>query len=141
MNAVVVSRLLKDRNEMAIHANLSEETALEDGGLVCPYVKCGRAVSEPVRLTNLSRGSKVETYYACPYCFSKLNIDEVSENYDFGVKKGKTVRKDADVKPDKPFKASECTHHMGYLKNRPPNATIPDECLTCSKILQCMVQL
>jgi hypothetical protein len=33
---------------------------------------------------------------------------------------------------------SECPHHFGYLANRPENASVPQECLTCPKILECM---
>jgi len=32
-----------------------------------------------------------------------------------------------------------CRHHMGYLKTRSKDEAVPDTCLTCSKILQCMV--
>ena len=32
-----------------------------------------------------------------------------------------------------------CPHSVGYLKTRSKDETIPDSCLTCPKILQCMV--
>jgi len=32
-----------------------------------------------------------------------------------------------------------CPHHVGYLKTRSKDQAVPDACLTCSKILQCMV--
>ena len=31
-----------------------------------------------------------------------------------------------------------CAHHLGYLKRRPKNTPIPEECLTCSKMIECM---
>jgi len=33
--------------------------------------------------------------------------------------------------------SSKCPHHFGYLANRPKNASIPEECLTCQKMLEC----
>jgi hypothetical protein len=33
----------------------------------------------------------------------------------------------------------ECPHHVGYLKKRSKDESVPDSCLTCPKILQCMV--
>jgi hypothetical protein len=31
-----------------------------------------------------------------------------------------------------------CLHFFGYLKNMPKNTLIPDECLRCSKIVECL---
>lgn len=32
----------------------------------------------------------------------------------------------------------KCGHFLGYLKKRPKNTPIPDECLTCSKMIECL---
>ncbi|MCW4001644.1 MAG: hypothetical protein NWE97_00430 [Candidatus Bathyarchaeota archaeon] len=32
-----------------------------------------------------------------------------------------------------------CPYHYGYLKTHPKNKPIPNECLTCSKIMECLV--
>ena len=34
-----------------------------------------------------------------------------------------------------------CSRHFGYLANRPKDAPIPQECLVCSKIVNCMLKL
>jgi hypothetical protein len=34
---------------------------------------------------------------------------------------------------------TSCSHHVGYLKKRSKDEAVPDSCLTCPKILQCMV--
>jgi len=52
---------------------------------------------------------------------------------DKGVKTG--AHKDAE----KESSTASCPHHVGYLKTRSKNETVPDNCLTCPKILQCMV--
>ncbi len=31
-----------------------------------------------------------------------------------------------------------CSHHFGYLKEHPRNTPIPNECLTCAKITECL---
>jgi len=31
-----------------------------------------------------------------------------------------------------------CPHHFGYLVEHPKNTPIPDECLTCIKMLECL---
>lgn len=36
-------------------------------------------------------------------------------------------------------KPSGCPHHFGYLKEHPKNTPIPNECLTCTKIMECLV--
>ena len=36
---------------------------------------------------------------------------------------------------------SGCPHRFGYLANRPKDAPIPQECLTCQKIVDCMLRL
>ncbi len=33
---------------------------------------------------------------------------------------------------------SGCLHFFGYLRNMPKNTLIPDDCLGCSKIVECM---
>ena len=51
--------------------------------------------------------------------------------------------------PAKPTEPSEpkgeappgCPHYLGYLSKRPKNASIPDECLTCRKMVKCMLEL
>jgi len=33
---------------------------------------------------------------------------------------------------------SKCPHHFGYLADHPKSAPIPEECLTCQKMLECI---
>jgi len=37
-------------------------------------------------------------------------------------------------------KTSGCPHHFGYLSEHPKNTPIPNECLTCTKIMECLVR-
>ena len=38
---------------------------------------------------------------------------------------------------EKEEKTSECLHHFGYLTSCDKDAPIPEECLTCRKMLEC----
>jgi len=33
---------------------------------------------------------------------------------------------------------ASCAHFLGYLKTRPKDSPIPDECLTCAALMKCM---
>jgi len=40
-----------------------------------------------------------------------------------------------------PAKGSpECAHHFGYLRTLPKNTPIPDECLGCTRIMECFIR-
>ena len=123
---------------------------LGEGLRVCGYERCGKSFAAPVRLTDLSHKPHSETYYACPHCFSKMETadrDEPtesklmkSEDYETATKssdkgtKTKAPKKTGDVAP-----VASCPYHVGYLKTRSKSEAVPDGCLTCSKILECMV--
>ena len=35
---------------------------------------------------------------------------------------------------------SGCSYHFGYLREHPKNTPIPNECLTCTKIMECLMR-
>jgi DNA-directed RNA polymerase subunit RPC12/RpoP len=111
---------------------------------------CGRAVPSPVRLTNLTHKPKEETYYACPFCFSRLETEEVPDHLECvhghsGLNASSAVnvlhsRSEKNATKFAETSSTNCAHGYGYLNNRPKDASIPDECLTCARILQCMTK-
>jgi len=116
-------------------------------------LRCGRAVSSPVRLTDLSHKPEKETYFACPFCFSRINVEDRHEHEHsehLHGKGGLVAASSVEVfssKSDKGYVKKEeaapsvsCSHGFGYLNNRPKESGIPDECLTCVRILQCMTR-
>ena len=104
--------------------------------IVCSYVKCGKIFSEPIELTvRAGRESSIETYHACPHCFSRVSVSDnlekdLGEAPLFALKNASKDIKHNDV--------VSCGHFLGYLKTRPKDSPIPDDCLTCSRILKCM---
>lgn len=113
---------------------------------VCGYERCGRSFTAPVRLTDLSHRPRSETYFACPYCFSKVDASEEADHrlfhssgFEMSTPEDDKNLKTVDHKKSLKAEASgSCPHGLGYLKTRSKDQAIPDGCLTCPRILQCM---
>jgi len=142
----------------------------KSGVIICPNPKCHKEIEEPILLNNLSK-TPAEQYYACPRCLIKLDMDaeneeDVMEESASGsamhpslekvldaISTNQKEREDEEeapkVKPPKgEGKGPEgeespkgCPHHFGYLAHRPKDASIPQECLTCQKIVDCMLKV
>jgi len=109
-------------------------THLKPEGLACPNKKCGKIITEPLEMIDLSRGPKETVFYVCPYCMSKL--DAMTEQ--------KSTPKRSIKKPIEAIKTNKtgpqnCPHYLGYLKGRAKNTSIPDECLTCPETIKCLL--
>lgn len=112
----------------------------------CNCEACGRAFGNPIELTILS-SEPLQTYKACPFCFSK--VDEGSSMEEFGKTIFPSSPQDLmgnletpqERSPEKPETSDEaaCPHHFGYLRKRPKNSPIPDTCLTCRRMVQCVL--
>jgi hypothetical protein len=62
--------------------------------------------------------------------------EEPVESFEFPKAEEETLA----AKPPKvsPKSSSECPHYFGYLKKLPKNVPIPDECLGCVRIMECL---
>jgi hypothetical protein len=113
----------------------------------CPNPSCGRVFAHPIKAENLALKNKV--YNACPYCLTEITVEksaitaeeEEREKLETsGEKEGKRreslVLEKVSVEPNKPG----CTHQFGYLSQRSTKEKIPEECMMCEKIVQCMLQ-
>ena len=98
--------------------------------LKCPYEGCEKDFDKPTVQMDCSTIPR-QTYYACPYCNSKLDI--VTE----GVKIMKVTANEYPKVFDSPAK---CAHYSGLLDSLSNNASLPDDCLVCPKVLQCSVK-
>ncbi len=109
--------------------------ALHEPDIICPNPKCGKTFGDPLLLNDLSK-TPAESYYVCPHCIAKLNEISTQE---------KELQRPTpiSVEPQKKLEetdSSSCVHHFGYLNTHAKDASLPDECLTCSKLLQCMLK-
>jgi hypothetical protein len=116
----------------------------ESGVTICPNPRCNRKIEEPILLKSLSTAPE-EQYYACPHCFIKLDVDAEKaqpQKEEEKLEEEKLEKEKPAVKPpEKEGKGpSGCPHHFRYLAKRPKNAPIPQECLICSKVVECMLK-
>ena len=105
---------------------------------------CGENFEHPL-LAMVFSDVLVEEYYACPKCLSKVASlgRERGAEADVDVDEAEEIEEDAEEPEALKFEVSAdeaagCVHHLGYLKNRPKNMPIPEECLTCNKMIDCM---
>jgi DNA-directed RNA polymerase subunit RPC12/RpoP len=108
---------------------------------------CGEPVETPLLAMIISK-STTEKYYACPKCLSKItNISkepEMKEALEIDV--DENTLKNEIAEPERLQVSTEgnvegpksCLHFLGYLKQRPKDKPIPEECLTCSNMIDCM---
>jgi len=101
--------------------------------IICPNPKCHRKIEEPILLSNLST-APAEQYYVCPHCFIKLEVISAQPQ----KQKEEPPVKQPEKKEEGP---SRCAGYLGYLASRPENAPIPQECLTCPKVLDCAMKI
>lgn len=98
--------------------------------LKCPYDGCGKSFDKPTVLTDSSMVPR-ESYYACPHCNSKVNI----------LVEGMSIVRVKATEYPKVFESpAKCAHYFGFLNSIAKDASIPDECLVCPKVLQCGVK-
>jgi len=87
---------------------------------------------------NLQQDS-AEPYAACPYCLTKITEAQLeAEN------KPEKAQIETGLPEEKPTKNREkpltCHHYLGYLSEREQKEQIPDECIVCKDIVECMLR-
>jgi DNA-directed RNA polymerase subunit RPC12/RpoP len=98
---------------------------------------CGEKF-ETALLAMVSSGYLTEEYSACPKCLSKVKGIERQKSvevYEADEENKESLEMEVE---DKMEEIVDCTHHLGYLMRRPKSTPIPDECLTCMKMIECM---
>jgi len=119
------------------------ESAADNRGFTCPNPLCGRIFSKPLKAVNLS-SKKAEPYLAYPHCLAEIttkepiSIIESKPNQETN-KSEEEIVKAIEEKAESTPKPS-CTHHFGYLSERSNKEQIPEECMVCENILDCMLK-
>jgi hypothetical protein len=108
--------------------------------LTCQNPSCKKSFTEPLKTLNLQL-TPAEPYYACPYCLTKIKITEKPAEIQLEKvqpKENQVETKEKLLKnKDKP---ATCHYHLGYLSERTSKDQIPDECLVCKDIVECMLR-
>jgi len=97
---------------------------------------CGENFDRPILATVVS-GNFSRTYYACPRCLTKVGEIE-SAKHDKSDEEDKGSTAIARKKMESDSEETRCEHFLGYLRKRPKNTPIPDDCLTCSRMIECL---
>jgi hypothetical protein len=84
--------------------------------------------------TSVSHEGSVQTYYACPRCLSR--IPEIEEKATDNIETPASPEQTENVQPEP--RNEKCQHFLGYLKKRPKETAIPEDCLICERIIECM---
>lgn len=111
---------------------------------VCSNDKCKKVFDTPIVVHNLGLQNK---YSACPSC-----LTEVLKKA-FAKRGQKRARETAQTKEDRvklrsidprifcqEAQPNDCPYHFSYLSERSKEEAIPEECLLCSKVMDCMRQ-
>jgi hypothetical protein len=97
-----------------------------------------------LKAVNLSLESP-EPYLACPHCLTEINAQEGSSNAETNLGlEAETTRTARDgLEEEKvalPPTKTLCSHHFGFLSERSSKEKIPEECMACAEIVNCMLK-
>lgn len=142
-NTIKVESDSKLEEGMSIHKKKENK----DNQFTCPNPSCGRAFSNPIKAENLSLKNGV--YDACPYCLTEITVEKgilmTKEKEEYALFNEKKTEQKMQTTIERPSveattKPDTCAHHFGYLSQRSTKEKIPEECMMCEKIVQCMLQ-
>jgi hypothetical protein len=120
----------------------TKESTTDHQDIACSNSLCGRFFTKPLKAVNLC-SKKPEPYLACPYCLTEVKPAEASLTIQAGPSQESKgiVEETASYVENKiaesAFKA-QCSHHFGYLSERSTKERIPEECMICENVLNCM---
>ena len=101
----------------------------------CPNDSCKKTFDAPLKAVNL-RDAPVEPYTACPFCLTKIEECEAEpKKVDKQIGEEQTVTNEKST-----AKTGSCHYHLGYLSEREQKDKIPDDCIVCKDIVECMLR-
>jgi hypothetical protein len=129
-------------------AKRKETTTAESPKFTCSNPSCRKVFANPIKAKNLA-SKETEPYYACPYCLTEIVVLE--ETASIEEKEQKPEAEEIELKEPSMHSASEkptepqskpqnCAHFFGYLSQRTSKEKIPEECMVCENIVQCMLK-
>ncbi len=97
---------------------------------------CGRTYKKPI-VARVSTPGHVQTYSACPHCMTEV--------YDTNFPE--TEGKEEPSSPVQPYRRPEkasseakCDHFFGFLSKRAKGTPVPEHCLTCDRMVECLYE-
>ncbi len=114
--------------------------------LTCQNPSCKKTFTTPLKTFNLQQ-TPPEPYFSCPHCLTKVEpidetpkIEEKIEEIPLEKEQPRTSQAELKEKPKNYEEAAACHYHPGYLSERTGKEGIPDDCLVCKDILNCMLK-
>jgi hypothetical protein len=99
--------------------------------------ECGENFQRPLLATLCSSG-QTQKYYACPRCLTEVTMPGVREDREDHRTASAPARGVERAEPK--LDEVKCGHFFGYLKRRPKDSPVPEDCLTCGKMIECMIK-
>jgi hypothetical protein len=96
--------------------------------------KCGKALQKPILAKVLTSGG-VQTYPACPHCMTRIHGVEALKEED---RRPEALRRGSSELGSQPLSDFTCGHFFGYLNKRQKGTPIPEPCLVCTKMVECL---
>lgn len=114
--------------------------------IICPNTSCGNIFDKPLKALNLQNDLK--PYYACPFCLTKVTAKNESTDFnkseelsEFEVNSEVPIKKSVESQSvENPSNVVGCRYHFGYLGERTQKDQIPDDCIVCMNIVDCMLK-
>jgi hypothetical protein len=78
-------------------------------------------------------------FLACPHCFTAVQPEPEEPKPEAKVEEPTEPEKPNVNEPEVPS-VTNCPHHFGYLSKRSSDGKIPESCMMCEKIVQCMLK-
>ena len=109
----------------------------------CQNQLCRKDFSSPLKTLNLQLNA-TEPYDACPYCLTKVEEKpqmppSVMQEAEAEAAKSFKARKAMKAAFENAGKSHQCHFHVGYLNERSEKGQVPDDCLVCKDIVNCML--
>jgi hypothetical protein len=105
---------------------------MDQEGLTCD--ECGKTYQRPILARVSSSGHVVKTYQACPHCMTKVHCAATAPRSE-GIKAAILSKESTTMAPGLDGK---CVHFFGYLNKRAKGTPVPERCLTCDKMVECL---
>jgi hypothetical protein len=76
-------------------------------------------------------------YASCPYCLTEIPEIETIEITTFKEMNAEKTKDNSNKMKENP---SDCQFHLGYLSEREQKMQIPEDCIICKDIINCMLK-
>jgi hypothetical protein len=127
---------------------MNRKDQTDNRNFTCPNPKCSKEFTSPITVHDLS-SANAETYDGCPYCLTAIEKTEDSDDDETEQKfenenkidEVRSILMDANSESTKEnLSPPKCPKHFGYLNQRPRGERTPDECMSCSKLIDCTLK-